>query len=592
MATTPGARSAPAHRWDGAPFCVRVDARGNPGVAEAGSWRSVPDRLRAIAAAAVREHLPHADFLWRGEVDQPVCSVRIDVRSEAATTVAFISGEPLETLPHDLSRRELEVLTLVTTGASNAEIARWLDISPRTITTHVDNLLRKLDCASRTAAAVRAVDEGIMLVPIPVSRRDELCSTRIGRVLGGIDHGPARLPGTPRVRLRPWRIGAAVPASGPGASDAAEMRRGLQLAIEEINATGGVHGRPVDIEVTDIDIADAASTRAAIEQLADREVDVLTSAYVAHQDVAHDTAAATGIPYLHAATSGAMEERVRNDRGRYSRVLQLCPSDVHYAPRFVGFAGDLHRRGLLPTTSRTLVCIQQTSWQLIDFGTAHAQALADAEGWELVTIDVADENGWTAAAQAAIAREPAAVMIGSYFVDHHIDVVRAVRDARAPSIVYSIYAPSVPAFRERLGAAADGVVWATTTGTYSDAIGLGFAQRFARRFGSAPGRSHAGLAYDRAHVVAQAWARSNDFRDFDDVVRRMRSTTYRGVNGAYSFHPETGVAAGFRGPGDDPSVALAHLVYQIQDGRQEIIAPVPYTTSRFRRPDWLTAPAR
>jgi DNA-binding NarL/FixJ family response regulator len=57
-----------------------------------------------------------------------------------------------------LSRRELEVLRLVSVGRTNREIARELFLSPRTIDMHVRNVLTKLGCRSRTEATRRAVE--------------------------------------------------------------------------------------------------------------------------------------------------------------------------------------------------------------------------------------------------------------------------------------------------------------------------------------------------------------------------------------------------------------------------------------------------
>jgi len=55
-----------------------------------------------------------------------------------------------------LSRREREVLRLVSAGQTNREIASDLVLSQRTVDMHVRNILRKLDCRSRVDAAVRA----------------------------------------------------------------------------------------------------------------------------------------------------------------------------------------------------------------------------------------------------------------------------------------------------------------------------------------------------------------------------------------------------------------------------------------------------
>jgi DNA-binding NarL/FixJ family response regulator len=61
-----------------------------------------------------------------------------------------------------LSRREVEVLRLVSVGRTNREIARELFLSPRTIDMHVRNVLTKLGCRSRTDATRRAVELGLL----------------------------------------------------------------------------------------------------------------------------------------------------------------------------------------------------------------------------------------------------------------------------------------------------------------------------------------------------------------------------------------------------------------------------------------------
>jgi LuxR family transcriptional regulator, positive regulator of biofilm formation len=58
--------------------------------------------------------------------------------------------------PHDLTRREVEILGLLTLGASNEVIADKLFISPHTVRTHLNHIFRKIKVTSRLAASIWA----------------------------------------------------------------------------------------------------------------------------------------------------------------------------------------------------------------------------------------------------------------------------------------------------------------------------------------------------------------------------------------------------------------------------------------------------
>jgi DNA-binding NarL/FixJ family response regulator len=60
-----------------------------------------------------------------------------------------------------LSKRELEVLTMIADGKQNSEIARELVLSPYTVRNHISKLLRKLQLENRTQAAGYAARHGL-----------------------------------------------------------------------------------------------------------------------------------------------------------------------------------------------------------------------------------------------------------------------------------------------------------------------------------------------------------------------------------------------------------------------------------------------
>ncbi|MDD5368783.1 MAG: response regulator transcription factor [Anaerolineaceae bacterium] len=87
----------------------------------------------------------------------------LDSRVAARIVQGLQGADRVEANPFSvLSDRELEVLRLVATGASNQEIADKLVIGESTVKTHVGSILSKLHLADRTQAAVYAWAEGVV----------------------------------------------------------------------------------------------------------------------------------------------------------------------------------------------------------------------------------------------------------------------------------------------------------------------------------------------------------------------------------------------------------------------------------------------
>jgi LuxR family maltose regulon positive regulatory protein len=112
--------------------------------------RAVAELLRLAAERGVHPAFARRTLALLGQRELPVAPA-----PGPAHAVSLASGEPI-------SAREIEVLRLLAAGASNPEIAERLVISPHTAKRHVANILEKLGVSSRTEAAIRARDLGLL----------------------------------------------------------------------------------------------------------------------------------------------------------------------------------------------------------------------------------------------------------------------------------------------------------------------------------------------------------------------------------------------------------------------------------------------
>jgi len=102
-------------------------------------------------------HVAAGKYVMGGNVyDKDGLERWLQSRTEGAVRSYSDPGEPFR----PLSNREMEVLSHLTKGMSNKEIAKLLGISHQTVKNHVTAILRKLGVDDRTQAAVYALRRG------------------------------------------------------------------------------------------------------------------------------------------------------------------------------------------------------------------------------------------------------------------------------------------------------------------------------------------------------------------------------------------------------------------------------------------------
>lgn len=389
----------------------------------------------------------------------------------------------------------------------------------------------------------------------------------------------------------PILVGVPSAQSGPvGIADHQDWLNGVNLAIEEINGAGGINGRMLETKVVDIDILSPEGTIAAFQNLTEAGVHAIASAFVLIPQPAMDTAAAAGVPYLHGNTQLASLDLFKSDPQKYRNIFQLDVAETWYGSGFIKFISDLKQSGKwTPKNNKVHIVQEQIAYtQVISKATQDAVAASGGE-WEIGAItDIQfPVQDWSPIIAALKETDAGVIMIDHWVAAELAAFTQSYAgDPVEDALVYLQYGPSQPEFLDLAAGAGEGFVWGTVYGVYADEKGSAFREKYQAKYPGTMGVVYTGGGYDAVYVLAEAWKKA-DPSNFDAVGDAIRSTDFRGVNGAYTFLPETQSGVSYPNMVDDPEAGQAHLFFQVQDGEHKIIAPAPFIEVEFRKAPWM-----
>jgi non-specific serine/threonine protein kinase len=112
--------------------------------------------LHDRSVATARDRVGDAAFqdAWRK-------GAKLSTEEAIAYALADDRAAPSVKPRHGVTRRELEVASLIATGLTNRDIARKLGVAERTVDAHVEHLMNKLGYRSRSQIAAWVSSAGV-----------------------------------------------------------------------------------------------------------------------------------------------------------------------------------------------------------------------------------------------------------------------------------------------------------------------------------------------------------------------------------------------------------------------------------------------
>ena len=129
------------------------------------------------------------------------------------------------------------------------------------------------------------------------------------------------------------RLGAILPLTGPGAFWGESIRKGIELGVREVNASGGIAGVPLEVRIEPFNYSDLKTVASAANKLiAVDKVKFLLTTWSEDTEIVVPIATRNGIPIMTIA-AGA------KDISQKSKLLfRIWPSDEAFVNREVDYA--------------------------------------------------------------------------------------------------------------------------------------------------------------------------------------------------------------------------------------------------------------
>jgi branched-chain amino acid transport system substrate-binding protein len=408
-----------------------------------------------------------------------------------------------------------------------------------------------------------------------------------GYAIGNSGSSSSSTPAAGSTKKGTLKIGSAYPITGDYAGDGEQMVRGQEMAVDELNAGGGVAGYHLELVKVDTKIQQPDVMKTALQNLVSQNVAAVFMPFCSYTSVEFPIVADKKIPTFHVNTWHGNVDWVAQHGA--TNIFQGDPSELSYGSGIVSVIQSLIAANRWTPTKKTAYVVTSNDPYSLNIAKSFKSSISKL-GWNVVGFDqfTVPQANWGSTLVRIRGANPDVVVFSDYDASDEAAFIKQFAQSPTKSLVYQQYAPSIPQYLQLAGSSANGVIWSTVVGILqNDLVAQPFIDAFTAKFGAGPGFSNAGDQYDLVKIWAQAVGLVGDPYAFDKINAHIKATPYRGVCGAYSFDHTGLTCIPYPDDTPDPSIGMPHLTFQIQNGKQVVISPDPYTTGSYQTPPWL-----
>ena len=375
------------------------------------------------------------------------------------------------------------------------------------------------------------------------------------------------------------KFGVFGPMTGPAAETGLAIKRGSELAMEEVNARGGILGKKIECIWGDDESKPEVGVSVYERFITRDKVNVVIGGLHSHVGIAMmEPASKYEVLYFSGApVSNIISKKIEENPQKYWMVFKGDVSSAAYGPGTVKFIRSIEKEGFKPRTKSFASIIEDT-----DFGRSCIEAMEKSmveAGWknlgrEVVKIDQAD---YTAQMSKFRGMKPDAVFSVQTSAAAAASLCKTFRESRIPALFFVVYAANKPEYIKLTGAASNGACWIVNIAMIP-ALSKDFAAAYRKKYNEEPSLN-AAMQYDYMMIVANA-IKTAGTTEGRKVTEALLKTKYQGTCGVHAYDPKNHEVLS----GEE---YIPTLVYQIQKQKDVIIWPTQYGQGRFELPGYV-----
>lgn len=381
------------------------------------------------------------------------------------------------------------------------------------------------------------------------------------------------------------KIGVLAPVSGKASADGQEMVNGAQLAVDELNAAGGVAGHTFELVVGDVGDASADAVATAAERLlGDRAMGAIMTGYASGTNFEIEMMAEQDMVYLISANSAQTEGIISPNPGDFGTVWSMTPSYDGYNTEIVPVIEGLAKSGALAMPNRKVAIIASDNPYSKGIAAGMVEAFGTA-GWEVTENELlpfGEINDWRAFLSKVRSNPPAVLINTDYVSANAATFMSQFMEDPTNSLVFIQYAPSVPEFLELTREKSSGVVYNLLGGVLDTPTNPRAAEvlgKYEAAYGNKPGTYGAAL-YEQVLIYADALAKVGDPAMRKEIGKAIGAISKQTAMGRIRFDPATHLSV-------QSNDGVPIQFYQIRAGKRVLFYPDVYATGDFEQPSWM-----